>query len=83
MQGVKCNKPLKSGLLQGILASPGRFELPASRLGGVRSIQLSYGDVCKKYSIFQSIRIRTIYRLGGGRSIQLSYRNIYEILVLA
>ena len=27
------------------MASPGRFELPASRLGGARSIQLSYGDV--------------------------------------
>ena len=27
------------------VASPGRFELPASRLGGARSIQLSYGDL--------------------------------------
>ena len=70
--GVKCNKPLKIGLLQGVLASPGRFELPASRLGGVRSIQLSYGDVCKKYSILQSIWIRTICRLGGDRSIRLN-----------
>ena len=26
------------------LASPGRIELPASRLGGARSIHLSYGD---------------------------------------
>lgn len=29
------------------LASPGRFELPAPRLGGVCSIQLSYGDLYK------------------------------------
>ena len=27
------------------MASPGRFELPAPRLGGVCSIQLSYGDM--------------------------------------
>ena len=27
------------------VASPGRIELPASRLGGARSIHLSYGDV--------------------------------------
>ena len=27
------------------MASPGRFELPAPRLGGVCSIQLSYGDI--------------------------------------
>jgi hypothetical protein len=26
------------------MASPGRIELPASRLGGARSIHLSYGD---------------------------------------
>lgn len=31
------------------MASPGRFELPASRLGGARSIQLSYGDLRKFY----------------------------------
>ena len=28
------------------LASPRRFELPAPRLGGVCSIQLSYEDIC-------------------------------------
>ena len=27
------------------MSSPGRFELPAPRLGGVCSIQLSYGDI--------------------------------------
>ena len=29
----------------GIYGVPGRFELPAPRLGGVCSIQLSYGDI--------------------------------------
>ena len=27
------------------MVSPGRFELPTSRLGGARSIHLSYGDL--------------------------------------
>ena len=32
------------------MASPGRFELPAFRLGGERSILLSYGDmICALY----------------------------------
>lgn len=43
-QACKCRKTA-------LLASPGRFELPAYRLGGDHSIQLSYGDICKKYSI--------------------------------
>ena len=47
-------------------------------LGGDRSIQLSYGGLYKKYSIFGSSRIRTNCRLGGDRSIQLSYGGLYR-----
>ena len=54
------------------MASPGRFELPAPRLGGVCSIQLSYGDIFDfswsrmERSAFQDfddliIRRRTLY----------------------
>ena len=43
------------------------------RLGGDRSIQLSYGGLYRKYSILQGSRIRTIRFLGGGCSILLSY----------
>ena len=46
------------------------------RLGGDRSIQLSYGGLYRKYSILQSSRIRTIRFLGGVCSIQLSYGDI-------
>ena len=48
-------------------------------LGGDRSIQLSYGGLYDKYSIFRLHRIRTNCRLGGERSILLSYRDLYEI----
>ncbi len=33
------------------MASPGRFERLTYRLGGGRSIQLSYGDICFEYRI--------------------------------
>ena len=60
MQGVKCNKPLKSGLLQGILASPGRFELPASRLG-VWCTAYSLSMICD--FLFHFIRCKVILSL--------------------
>ena len=68
----------KNGLQRCFLASLGRFELPAFRLGGERSILLSYRDVYQNYSIIPPKRIRTNCRLGGERSILLSYRNMYK-----
>ena len=49
------------------------------RLGGDRSIQLSYGGLYRKYSILQGPRIRTIRFLGGVRSVQLNYWRVYKI----
>ena len=72
-------KPSKNSLQRSFLAPPAGFEPVACRLGGDRSIQLSYGGLYRKYSILQGFRIRTIRFLGGGCSILLSYGDVYEV----
>ena len=63
-----------------VLAFPGRFERPACRLGGGRSILLSYGNIYSFFSIMPHSRDSAFAHLGGGRSILLSYGCLYEIV---
>ena len=86
----KRRKPLiLLGFPTEFLAFPRWFEHPTYRLGGGRSIQLSYGNIFKIYSIIGT-NLLNVNRLcpkggryniflGGGRSIQLSYGNIFKI----
>ena len=89
----KRRKPLiLLGFPAEFLAFPRWFEHPTYRLGGGRSIQLSYGNIFKIYSILV-LNLLNVNRLcpkggryniflGGGRSIQLSYGNILCFLIL-
>ena len=85
----KRRKPLiLLGFPAEFLAFPRWFEHPTYRLGGGRSIQLSYGNIFEIYSIlgldllivnhFSSKGGRYNIFLGGGRSILLSYKRIYS-----
>ena len=79
-QNKKTLQTSKNGLQRCFLASLGRFELPAFRLGGERSILLSYRDVYQIYSIFPLKRIRTNCRLGRVCYIHLTTEAYKEIL---
>ena len=86
----KRRKPLiLLGFPAEFLAFPRWFEHPTYRLGGGRSIQLSYGNIFKIYSILV-LNLLNVNRLcpkggryniflGGERSIQLSYWRIQPI----
>ena len=74
-------KPSKSGLQRSFLAPPAGFEPVACRLGGDRSIQLSYGGLYRKYSILQGSRIRTI-RFFGGEDYQGSILTVFLFAML-
>ena len=83
----KRRKPLiLLGFPAEFLAFPRWFEHPTYRLGGGRSIQLSYGNIFKIYSILV-LNLLNVNRLcpkggryniflGGERSILLSYGNV-------
>ena len=55
------------------LARLAGFEPTACRLGGGRSILLSYGNIYSLFSIMPHSRDSAFAHLGGGRSILLSY----------
>ena len=89
----KRRKPLiLLGFPAEFLAFPRWFEHPTYRLGGGRSIQLSYGNIFKIYSILV-LNLLNVNRLcpkggryniflGGERSILLSYGDIFTYLQL-
>ena len=90
----KRRKPLiLLGFPAEFLAFPRWFEHPTYRLGGGRSIQLSYGNIFKIYSILV-LNLLNVNRicpkggrynifLGGGRSIQLSYSDVLSSMIIA
>ena len=90
----KRRKPLiLLGFPAEFLAFPRWFEHPTYRLGGGRSIQLSYGNIFKIYSILV-LNLLNVNRicpkggrynifLGGGRSIQLSYSDVWPSMIIA
>ena len=89
----KRRKPLiLLGFPAEFLAFPRWFEHPTYRLGGGRSIQLSYGNIFKIYSILV-LNLLNVNRLcpkggryniflGGVCSIQLSYWDIFKIYAI-
>ena len=88
----KRRKPLiLLGFPAEFLAFPRWFEHPTYRLGGGRSIQLSYGNIFKIYSILV-LNLLNVNRLcpkggryniflGGVCSIQLSYCDMAKFMI--
>lgn len=50
------------------MATPGGFEPPAYRLGGGRSVQLSYGAASLDYSIYWCGRKKALAGLAAGKT---------------
>ena len=52
---LESENPGKRLFLGAFLASPARFERAAFRLGGERSILLSYGELCMKFCVHRQV----------------------------